>query len=143
MCFGKHSVQHLLEWLKGEIEIYKEIYNDATIPTIENVLDFRKYCRETKRECYNKFAFLAMKKGLQPLNFNDTEIKKLVEFMERIKQIHKKFISKTGRKICISPYFFVHYCFPEKNIIPDYCQLSPNKEHIYENTWDTIKSLIE
>ena len=74
MCID--SVQTQLKWLEELIKTYKEIYDDTTISTIENVSDFRKYCMKAKHyyDSNEELAFLAKKKGLPMLKFNDAEI---------------------------------------------------------------------
>ena len=145
MCFG--SIKSQIDWIKYLMKIYEEIYNDETISTIDNMSDFRKYCIETKHGfgSIDINIYLALKKGLPPLNFSDVEIEKLIEFLKKIKKIQKEYIMRTGgRNICVNPHFFLHYCFPERKIFYDYYPIKygTRREH-YEKVWEMISLLIK
>jgi len=134
MCFSgfPSSIKSTIEWLKELNKAYKIIYDNTYI--IDN-----SYYNSN-----NRHVIRAKQAGLSQLEFNDTEIEKFTEFIKKIAKICKKYYSKTGRSICVNPHFFVHHCFPEKNIIPDYYKImSSYKIDNYKNVWDNIKNIFE
>ncbi len=142
MCFG--NINYQLLWLDDLIDVYRDIYDDNNITKDMDMNVLHKYCMKIRHwySSNHKLAFLSKQKELPILSFNNSEKDRYESFLEKIQEIHEEYCNNTKKHICVNPHFFLHYCFPEKNIIPDYYPISLNKKFIYDDIWNEIVKII-
>ena len=85
-------------------------------------------------------AYEAKIKGLTKLELIEDERQKYIEFINKILNVSDHHREITGSRICFGTLWFLHYCFPEKKIIPDY---NKQDNEARRKSWKIILDLID
>ncbi len=89
-------------------------------------------------------AFEAYKKGLPMLELTESEFVEYENYLNKLIGIQEEFRNVTNHSICFNQFVYLHYCFPDKNIIPNYYyQKSTLKRNIAEDSFKIINELIK
>jgi hypothetical protein len=125
MCLGsaKGNVKHMKESLKE----WSKVYNGSIVKS---------------HGTNTNLAFRAYKKGLPELQLSDEEYEEYEKYLIKLLKCNEKYISITGSRICFHMFVYLHFCFPAKNIVPNYYNLSCDKKKFVEDRFAIIQQIL-
>lgn len=142
MCFC--SSESVFRWLNELEKKYEKIYCDDNITNEMTKVEFRKYHMRKYGHggSVANCIFLAKQKRHAIFRLNEEEKKELKLFLNKIEDIHREFSNQNSHMICVNLHFYLHWCFPEKNIVPNYYTASTYKLDSANKTWEKIKKIM-
>jgi hypothetical protein len=124
-----------MDYLYQTLDIFDKHYQNNYIMDSYYIEDYHDFLWETEHYVcsdMDDFAYVSYKSGLPPFKLTNTEIDKFETFICKIKKLQDK---RKLKKFWLPYYYYIHGCFPDKQLIHLYFKVYYEKEKRFDDIW--------